>query len=61
MLSGETLEEMYASEDREVFAENLMEPLFEEQVKQREKIVLPAEDEVRTEMKTMLQEIVCIH
>lgn len=52
---------MYASEDREVFAENLMEPLFEEQVKQREKIVLPAEDEVRTEMKAMLQEIVCIH
>ena len=61
VLSGETLEEMYASEDREVFAENLMEPLFEEQVKQREKIVLPAEDEVRTEMKTMLQEIVCVH
>lgn len=61
VLSGETLEEMYASEDREVFAENLMEPLFEEQVKQREKIVLPAEDEVRTEMKAMLQEIVCIH
>ena len=61
VLSGETLEEMYASEDREVFAENLMEPLFEEQVKQREKIVLPAEDEVRTEMKAMLQEIVCVH
>lgn len=60
-LSGDTLKEMYASEDRETFAENLMEPLFEAQVKQREKIVLPAEDEVRTKMKTMLQKIVCVH
>lgn len=60
-LNGDTLKEMYSSEDRESFAVSLMEPLFEEQVQQRSKIVLPTEDEVRTEMKTSLQEIVYIH
>lgn len=60
-LSGDTLKEMYSSEDREAFAVNLMEPLFEEEVQTRAKIALPTEDDVRTEMKTSLQEIVYIH
>ena len=60
-LSGDTLKEMYSSEDREAFAVNLMEPLFEEEVQSRAKIALPTEDDVRTEMKTSLQEIVYIH
>ena len=60
-LSGDTLKEMYFSEDREAFAVNLMEPLFEEEVQTRAKIALPTEDDVRTEMKTSLQEIVYIH
>lgn len=60
-LTGDTLKEMYSSENRESFAISLMEPLFEEQVRKRSKIVLPTEDEVRTEMKTSLQEIVYIH
>ena len=60
-LTGDTLKEMYSSENRESFAISLMEPLFEEQVQKRSKIVLPTEDEVRTEMKTSLQEIVYIH
>ena len=60
-LSGDTLKEMYFSEDREAFAVNLMEPLFEEEVQTRAKIALPTEDDVRTEMKTSLQEIVYIN
>lgn len=60
-LSGDTLKEMYSSEDREAFAVNLMEPLFEKKVQTRAKIALPTEDDVRTEMKTSLQEIVYIH
>lgn len=60
-LTGDTLKEMYSSEDRTAFALNLMEPLFEETVRARAKITLPTEDEVRTEMKTSLQEIVYIH
>jgi hypothetical protein len=60
-LSGDTLKEMYSSEDREAFAVNLMESLFEEEVQTRAKIAPPTEDDVRTEMKTSLQEIVYIH
>ena len=60
-MTGDALKEMYSSENRESFAISLMEPLFEEQVRKRSKIVLPTEDEVRTEMKTSLQEIVYIH
>lgn len=60
-LTGDALKEMYSSENRESFAISLMEPLFAEQVQKRSKIELPTEDEVRTEMKTSLQEIVYIH
>lgn len=60
-LTGENLKEMYSSEDRSSFAISLMEPLFEEQIQKRGKIVLPTEDEVRTEMKASLKEIVYVH
>lgn len=60
-LDGDTLKDMYSSEDREAFAVALMEPLFESQIQKRSKIEMPTEDEVRTEMKSSLQEIVYIH
>ena len=37
-LSGDTLKDMYASEDREAFAKGILEPLFEEQASKRERI-----------------------
>lgn len=60
-LTGDVLKDMYSSENREDFAIKLMEPLFEKQVQQRDHILLPTEDNVRTEMKTTLHEILYIH
>ena len=52
---------MYASEDRNQFARDLMEPLFIDQVKQRTVIVIPTEEDLRYEMKQTLQGVVFIH
>lgn len=52
---------MYASEDRNKFAKELIEPLFIEAVKNRDKIITPTEDELRYSMKENLQGIVFIH
>lgn len=60
-LTGDVLKDMYASEDRTTFATDLMEPMFENQIKQREPIDLPSEETVRTEMKATMQEVVYIH
>lgn len=60
-LEGDTLKEMYASENREAFAVNLMQPLFEKQIREREKITIPLEEDVRAEMKNILQGVVKIH
>lgn len=61
VLIGDVLKDMYASEDRNVFARNLIEPLFIETVKARPKIVTPTEEELRYEMKDTLQGIIFIH
>lgn len=60
-LDGEILKEMYSSENRENFAVELMKPLFEEQIQMRSRIDLPNEEDVRTEMKASLREIIYIH
>ena len=52
---------MYASEDREKFANELLDPLFVEMAKKREKITIPTEEELRTEMKNSLHGVVFIH
>ncbi len=61
VLIGDVLKDMYASEDREAFARKLIEPLFVEQVAQREEIVLPTEEELRYEMLASLQGVVFVH
>lgn len=61
VLIGDVLKDMYASEDREIFARELIEPLFVEQVAQREEIVLPTEEELRYEMLASLQGVVFVH
>lgn len=61
VLIGDVLKDMYASEDRNKFAKELIEPLFIEAVKNRDKIITPTEDELRYSMKENLQGIVFIH
>ena len=48
-LKDKTLKDMYASEDRKKFAKDLLTPMFEEEVKKRDKIVLPTEEQARSE------------
>ena len=60
-LVGDTLKDMYASEDRNLFARDLMEPLFVEQASERAQIKMPTEAELRLEMKDALQGIVFVH
>jgi len=52
---------MYASDDREKFASELMTPMFEEQLANREKISTPTEDEIRYAMIDDMQGIIFIH
>ena len=61
VLIGDVLKDMYASEDREAFARELIEPLFIKQVAQREKIELPTEEKLRYEMLDLLQGVVFVH
>lgn len=60
-LTSDVLKDMYASEDRTTFANDLMEPMFEDQIKKRETIDFPSEEEVRAEMKATMQDVVYIH
>ena len=61
VLIGDVLKDMYASDDRNKFASELIEPLFIEEVKTREKIITPTEEELRYSMKDNLKGIVFIH
>ena len=60
-LAGDTLKDMYQAEDRNIFARELMEPLFEDEAKNRAEIVTPTEEELRYGMKQELRGIVFIH
>ena len=60
-LSSSKLKDMYASENRESFAVELMRPMFEEQLANREKISMPTEDDVRYAMLDNMQGIVFVH
>ena len=60
-LNGDTLKDMFASEDRDLFARELMEPMFEEQISERETWEIPTESEMRSELKKELKDVVFIH
>lgn len=60
-LTGETLKNMFASENQEEYARALMEPLMEETVLAREKMNIPTEAKMREELKASLKEVVFIH
>lgn len=61
VLAGDTMKDMYASENRKQFAIDLLEPLFEEQVKSRNTIEMPTEEAMRIEMKKALNGVVFVH
>lgn len=60
-LTGDVLKDMYASEDKNTFAREIMEELFKNECKNREEIKLPTEDEMRIEVKNSLTDVVYIH
>lgn len=60
-LAGDTLKDMYASEDRNQVARDILEPLFEEQVAKRTYIEMPSDEDIRYSYKATMQGIVFIH
>ena len=52
---------MYASKDRTTFANELLVPLFEEEVSKRDTIQIPDIKQVRREMKEQMKGVVLIH
>ena len=60
-LSGDVLKDMYASEDRSQFAYALLDPLFAEETARRAAIETPSTEELRYQMKQMLEGIIFIH
>lgn len=61
VLIGDVVKDMYASENRQQFARDLLEPLFLAEVEQREAIKMPTAEELRYQMKTTLHGVVFIH
>lgn len=59
-LDGETLKDMYASEDRNKFANDLMTEEFEKEIANR-KISVPSEFDIRIQTKEILNNIIFIH
>ena len=60
-LTEKTLKDMYQSKDRETFAKELMQPLFEKEIASREKVVIPTEEESRVEMMKTMRGIIFVH
>lgn len=56
-LSGKILKNMYASNDRENFARDLLEPIVEDRVRDRNRIYLPSEDNITEKLREVLEEI----
>ena len=61
VLDDNTLKDMYASKDRTTFANELLVPLFEEEVSKRDTIQIPDIKQVRREMKEQMKGVVLIH
>ena len=57
LIDDNKLKDMFASKDREVFAREMIEPLVVKVTNNREKILLPNEEETIETMKTIIQEL----
>ncbi len=60
-LEGENLKNMFASEDQNEYAKEIIEPLIVKEVASREKIKIPTETEMRAELKSSLKGVVLVH
>ncbi len=60
-LNEDVFEKMYQSNDRSKFADDLLEPLFEKEVKKRPKVKVPTEDEMRASLLEELNGVVFLH
>lgn len=60
-LDDEMFKDMYQSKNREKFAMDTLEPLFESEVLKRTKIEAPTEEEVRAALKEELEGVVFVH
>ena len=59
-LDGETIKDMYASEDKNQFANDLLKEEFEKEVANR-KISVPTEADLRIQTKKILKNVIFIH
>lgn len=60
-LDDDMFKDMYQSDDREKFAIDILEPLFETEVAKRPKIAAPTEEEMRAALKEELKGVVFVH
>lgn len=56
-LTGKLLKDMFASEDRKIFAQNLLLPIVESEVSKRRTICLPTEQDMISSLKIVLEDI----
>lgn len=60
-LDDEVFKDMYESKDYETFADNLLNPLFEEEIAKREKVESPTVEELRLSLLEQLDNTVFLH
>ena len=56
-LTGKLLKDMFASEDRKIFAQNLLLPIIENEVSKRRIIHLPTGQDMILSLKIILEDI----
>lgn len=56
-LSGKLLKDMFASDNREAYARNILEPIIESVVERRQVIYVPSDEQLVIELKNVLEEI----
>lgn len=56
-LTGKLLKDMFASSDRHKFAKNILEPLVEEEAKNRKKIEIPMDSQLTKGLRDALEEL----
>ncbi len=56
-LNGKTLKDMFESNDRRAFAEKLLIDDIEKEIADREKIIMPSEEEMQESLREVLEEI----
>ena len=56
-LDGKKLKEMFASSDRQEYAQNMLVPLIEKEVSKRKHIVLPTDEQMLVVVREIIEDI----